>query len=93
MPECNFKKISCSANILLDANMKPYIGDFGLVTEGPIPTLTHMTVMSVNGTKPYLPFDYLQSRQISTKVDTYSFGIVSNSVTLASLWLLISKLI
>jgi len=30
----------------------------------------------VHGTRPYLPDEYLRGRKISTKVDTYSFGIV-----------------
>lgn len=28
------------------------------------------------GTRPYLPEDFISSRNLSTKIDTYSFGIV-----------------
>lgn len=30
----------------------------------------------IHGTRPYLPDDFLRSKQFSTKVDTYSFGVV-----------------
>lgn len=33
-------------------------------------------VSRVHGTKPYLPADYLRSKKLSVKVDTYSYGIV-----------------
>lgn len=65
-----------SANILLDHNNLPRIGDFGLAREGPVPEQTHLTVSKVHGTRPYLPEEFLRSNKFSTKVDTYSFGVV-----------------
>lgn len=35
-----------------------------------------LKVSRVHGTRPYLPDEYLRGKKISTKVDTYSFGIV-----------------
>ncbi|XP_023017960.2 serine/threonine-protein kinase pelle [Leptinotarsa decemlineata] len=67
--------IKC-ANILLDANKQPRIGDFGLAREGPQRTMNYIKVSRVHGTKPYLPEEFLRSKKFSTKVDTYSFGVV-----------------
>ncbi|KAK7078657.1 Interleukin-1 receptor-associated kinase 1 [Halocaridina rubra] len=64
-----------SANILLDKNMEPKLGDFGLAREGKS-QLTSLKVSRVHGTKPYLPADYLRSKKLSVKVDTYSYGVV-----------------
>ncbi|XP_045604643.2 uncharacterized protein [Procambarus clarkii] len=64
-----------SANILLDQNYEPKLGDFGLAREGKSQS-TSMKVSRVHGTKPYLPADYLRSKKLSVKVDTYSYGVV-----------------
>lgn len=64
-----------SANILLDPNDTPYIGDFGLAREGP-QDHPYMKVSRIHGTRPYLPSEFLREKKFSTKVDTYSFGIV-----------------
>ncbi|XP_060534696.1 serine/threonine-protein kinase pelle-like [Cylas formicarius] len=65
-----------SANILLDPMDQPRIGDFGLAREGPEKHYTHIKVSRIYGTRPYLPDEFLRAKQFSTKVDTYSFGVV-----------------
>lgn len=35
-----------------------------------------LQVSKIFGTRPYLPDDFISSRNLSTKIDTYSFGIV-----------------
>jgi serine/threonine protein kinase len=69
-----------SANILLDSQMQPKLGDFGLAkflhgfgTRG---QYTHMTVTSVHGTVAYLPPEYLRNKILSPAVDVYSYGVV-----------------
>jgi len=37
---------------------------------------SYVKVSRVHGTRPYLPDEYLRSKKLSTKVDTFSFGIV-----------------
>lgn len=61
------------ANILLDEHNGPKIGDFGLVRFG---RRESMTVSTVFGTRPYLPKEYLENREFSAKIDTYSYGIM-----------------
>lgn len=61
------------ANILLDPCCIPKIGDFGLAREG---SFEPMEVSKAYGTKPFLPTEFLFERKLSTKVDTYSFGVV-----------------
>ncbi|EFA05720.1 serine/threonine-protein kinase pelle [Tribolium castaneum] len=64
-----------SANILLDLNEIPRIGDFGLAREGP-PQTDYVKVSRIHGTRPYLPDEFMKYKKFSTKVDTYSFGVV-----------------
>ncbi|XP_026823481.1 uncharacterized protein LOC113561334 isoform X2 [Rhopalosiphum maidis] len=68
-----------SANILLDSNLEPRIGDFGLARTGPLEKINKsigFDVSHVCGTRPYLPEDFCKNKKLSTKVDTYSFGVV-----------------
>ncbi|XP_018496941.1 serine/threonine-protein kinase pelle [Galendromus occidentalis] len=64
------------ANILLDINLEPKLGDFGLTREGPANDQTHRFVSRVHGTRCYLPEEYVKDRRLSPKVDVYSFGLV-----------------
>ncbi|XP_068242132.1 uncharacterized protein [Palaemon carinicauda] len=64
-----------SANILLDKHLEPKLGDFGLAREGKSQS-TSLKVTRINGTRAYLPNDFLRSKKLSVKVDTYSYGIV-----------------
>ncbi|CAG7832147.1 unnamed protein product [Allacma fusca] len=66
-----------SANILLDRNFDAKIGDFGLAREmAPAQGASYVRVSRVHGTRPYLPDEYLRSKKLSPKVDTFSFGIM-----------------
>lgn len=62
------------ANILLDQCWTPRIGDFGLTRESP--SRKPVEISKVYGTRPYLPAEFIVTRCLSTKIDTYSFGIV-----------------
>lgn len=47
-----------------------------MAREGPEIHYTHIQVTRVHGTLPYLPEEFLRSKQFSTRIDTYSFGVV-----------------
>ncbi|PNY01723.1 lectin receptor kinase, partial [Trifolium pratense] len=63
-----------TANILLDGNLNPRLGDFGLAKlmdhdMSPVSTLTA-------GTMGYLAPEYLQYGKATDKTDVFSFGVV-----------------
>lgn len=62
--------------MLLDVCLTPRIGDFGLAREGPASVSRSVTVSQIYGTKPYLPQEFLRGKKLSTKVDTYSYGVM-----------------
>lgn len=62
-------------NILLDNNNEPKIGDFGLTRELSVSD-SSMKVSRVYGTRPYIPHEFFTYRQLSTKVDSFSYGLV-----------------
>ena len=62
--------------MLLDQCLQPKIGDFGLAMEGPNAINRAVQVAQVFGTRAYLPPEFLNSKRLSTQVDTFSFGVV-----------------
>merc|ERR1711971_819403 len=64
-----------SGNILLDANLKAYIGDFGLARGGPESFEEHKTVSVIIGTDWYLPDDYRRNFDLKYAVDTFCYGV------------------
>nr|WMZ41590.1 tube protein [Altica viridicyanea] len=62
-----------SANILLDSQNNPKLGDFGLIKL--IPNQNISTATTVFGTSAYMPREAFGG-DISVKLDTFSFGVV-----------------
>uniref|UniRef100_A0ACD5VAF5 Uncharacterized protein n=2 Tax=Avena sativa TaxID=4498 RepID=A0ACD5VAF5_AVESA len=62
------------ANILLDKNMVPKIGDFGLSRLFPS-TQTYITIKII-GTPGYMPPEYIDRCQITSKYDVFSLGVI-----------------
>uniref|UniRef100_K3XS30 non-specific serine/threonine protein kinase n=1 Tax=Setaria italica TaxID=4555 RepID=K3XS30_SETIT len=62
-------------NILLSANLKAKIADFGLMKEFSDEYRTHVTTHPA-GTLGYLDPEYYNTSQLSEKNDVYSFGVV-----------------
>ncbi|KAJ9587969.1 hypothetical protein L9F63_018598 [Diploptera punctata] len=64
-----------SANILLDENLVPKIGDFGLVRLGQQQGNTMTLTTTVLGTSAYMAPEAFRG-DVSVKLDTFSFGVV-----------------
>ncbi|XP_068640138.1 cold-responsive protein kinase 1-like [Aristolochia californica] len=83
-----------ASNILLDKNLVPKIGDFGLAKLFP-DNVTHLSTR-VAGTTGYLAPEYAMRGQLTKKADIYSFGvlvleIVSGRSSAKSTWLGVQK--
>ncbi|KAL3536508.1 hypothetical protein ACH5RR_004969 [Cinchona calisaya] len=63
-----------ASNILLDENLHPKIGDFGLAKLFP-DNVTHVSTR-VAGTVGYLAPEYALLGQLTKKADVYSFGVL-----------------
>ncbi|XP_021763327.1 serine/threonine receptor-like kinase NFP [Chenopodium quinoa] len=60
-----------SSNILLDANMRAKIANFGLARSG-----CNAITMHIVGTQGYIAPEYLTDGIVSPKMDVFSFGVV-----------------
>ncbi|KAI8009636.1 Serine/threonine receptor-like kinase NFP [Camellia lanceoleosa] len=60
-----------SSNILLDANMRAKVANFGLAKSG-----CNAITMHIVGTQGYIAPEYLADGVVSTKMDVFSFGVV-----------------
>ncbi|XP_002965980.2 G-type lectin S-receptor-like serine/threonine-protein kinase SD2-2 [Selaginella moellendorffii] len=74
--ECRDRIIHCDIkpeNILLDAEMKPKVGDFGLAKL--MGREFSRVVTSMRGTRGYLAPEWLSNMPITPKADVYSYGM------------------
>ncbi|XP_059653502.1 probable receptor-like protein kinase At1g11050 [Cornus florida] len=65
-----------STNILLDADMRAKVADFGLVKRNRQVVQPHLMTARVAGTHGYLAPEYAFYGQLTEKSDVYSFGVV-----------------
>ncbi|XP_064633203.1 interleukin-1 receptor-associated kinase 4-like [Lineus longissimus] len=67
-----------SANILLDTNLEAKVGDFGFARVGGHGNKTSTIVVTDNviGTGAYMAPEAVQMRDVSVKLDTYSYGVI-----------------
>ncbi|XP_043936106.1 interleukin-1 receptor-associated kinase 1 isoform X2 [Protopterus annectens] len=70
-----------SSNILLDENLTPKLGDFGLarfmrLSRTPGKSSTVIRTQTVRGTLAYLPDEYVKCGTLTVELDVYSFGVV-----------------
>jgi len=62
------------ANILLNKEMMPKIGDFGLSRL--CPSAKTCTTIKIMGTPGYMPPEYIERCQITSKFDIFSLGVI-----------------
>lgn len=64
-----------SANVLLDENLLPKVGDFGLTRQGPSGKSVTMNTSTVVGTSAYMAPEVFRG-DVSVKGDIFSLGVV-----------------